>query len=555
MQPPGTFHPRTLPDVLRHHARVQPTAVAVRFEGRDTSYHALAAQADSLARYMLACGLQSGQRVAYLGFNHPSQIALLFALAQLGAILVPLNYRLAAAEWDGIVSDCTPCWVFSDAHWAQAAKDLALRAGITHSLIDHHGASTASPAVAGPAFADPAVSPQDPALLVYTSGTTGRPKGALHTRANLLANMALAQSSIGIAATDIVATMLPLFHVGGLCIQTLPAMYAGATVILHARFDATAALECFAQDRPTLTLQVPATMRALLEHPQWQGTDLSSLRAVWAGSSVLPAHLVQAFQVRGLAVCNVYGSTETGPFSIALGAAHAQSHAGSCGWPAQTNELQVQVKLQAQHDPSGSPAHDGVGELHIRAPNVAQCYWPNQPLVDAQGYFHTGDLARCAPDGSYTVVGRAKDMLISGGENIYPAEIENLLAAHPHIAECAVIGLPDQQWGEKVVACVVLRVPSKPSAPCTPGDSSAHHAVWAADLSAYLAGKIARYKLPRDWVLLPELPKTATGKVQKNLLLNMVPGGSGKDNEDAQGLPLASKHYTINSCSRNILKG
>jgi fatty-acyl-CoA synthase len=359
---------------------------------------------------------------------------------------------------------------------------------------------------------------QAPALLVYTSGTTGRPKGAVHTHANLLANMALAQNSMELSATDTVATVLPLFHVGGLCIQTLPALYAGARVILHARFDAAATLNCITQDRPTLTLQVPATMRALVEHPQWLGTDMSCLRSVWAGSSVLPAHWVQAFQARGVAVCNVYGSTETGPFSIALGAANAQSHPGSCGWPAQAQGLQVQVRLAARLDASGTPAADGIGELCIRAPNVAQCYWPRQPLVDDDGYFHTGDLARCAPDGSYTVVGRAKDMLISGGENIYPAEIENLLAAHPQVAECAVIGLPDAQWGERVVACVVLR--QSGDIPAAGGSNNPHTATadWASLLSAFLAEKLARYKLPRDWVMLPELPKTATGKVQKDLL-------------------------------------
>jgi fatty-acyl-CoA synthase len=524
------FQPRNLPDVLRHHAGARPGAVALRFEGQDTSYQALAAQADGLAQHLHAMGVRAGERVAYLGFNHPKQIALLFATAQLGAILVPLNYRLAAPEWDSVVADCTPGWVLSDAHWAQAASDLALRAGLVHCLIDK-GWDQGWPAGASLDDSHPALSnrsttpsshPQAPALLVYTSGTTGRPKGAVHTQANLLANMALAQHCMELSATDTVATVLPLFHVGGLCIQTLPALFAGAKVILHARFDAAATLACIAQDRPTLTLQVPATMRALVEHPQWQNTDLSCLRAVWAGSSVLPAHGVQAFQARGLAVCNVYGSTETGPFSIALGAAHAQSHPGSCGWPAQAQGLQVQVRLAARLDASGTAAADGIGELCIRAPNVAQCYWPHQPLVDDDGYFHTGDLARCAPDGSYTVVGRAKDMLISGGENIYPAEIENLLAAHPQIAECAVIGLPDAQWGEKVVACVVLREPSSPDA--ANGSNSSHAATldWAVILSAFLADKLARYKLPRDWVLLSQLPKTATGKVQKDLLLASV---------------------------------
>ncbi len=479
-------------------------------------------------------GVRAGDRVAYLGFNHPKQIALLFATGQLGAIFVPLNYRLAAPEWDGVVADCTPHWLLSDAHWAQAASDLALRAGLAHCLIDQawnekfdpQGTTAASSAIISSTRLgsplNPACHPQAPALLVYTSGTTGRPKGAVHTQANLLANMALARRCMELSTTDTIATVLLLFHVGGLCIQTLPALYAGARVVLHARFVAAATLQCIAQDRPTLTLQVPATMRALVEHPLWQSTDLSCLRAVWAGSSVLPAHWVQAFQTRGVAVCNVYGSTETGPFSIALGAAHAHSHPGSCGWPAQTQGLQVQVRLKARLDSSGTAAPDGVGELCIRAPNVAQCYWPNQHLVDAEGYFHTGDLARCAPDGSYSVVGRATDMLISGGENIYPAEIENRLAVHPQIAKCAIIGLPDAQWGEKVVACVVLRDCGEIEASAESTASHTAIADWAQQLNTFLAEKIARYKLPRDWIVLPNLPKTATGKVQMDLLVASV---------------------------------
>jgi fatty-acyl-CoA synthase len=323
-----------------------------------------------------------------------------------------------------------------------------------------------------------------------------------------LANMALASQHLELTPADTVATVLPLFHVGGLCIQTLPALYAGARVVVHARFDAGALLASMAQDRPTLTLLVPATMRALLEHPAWPHTNLRSLRAVWAGSSILPAHLVQAFAQRGLAICNVYGSTETGPFSIALGPQHAASHSGSCGWPASAPGLQVQVRLAAV------PGHDAglvaIGELCIRAPNVAQRYWPDQPAVDSDGYFHTGDIAQRAPDGSYTVVGRVKDMLISGGENIYPAEIENLLLAHPWVRECAVIGLPDPLWGEVVAACVVAHSDAPPQAALTTG------------LEEFLASKIARYKQPRHWFVLPELPKTALGKVRKDELAALM---------------------------------
>jgi acyl-CoA synthetase (AMP-forming)/AMP-acid ligase II len=230
---------------------------------------------------------------------------------------------------------------------------------------------------------------------------------------------------------DTVLTVLPLFHVGGLCIQTLPALSVGAHVRLFARFDAAATLECIATRPPTLTLQVPATLKALTEHPQWAATDLSSLRAVWAGSSLLPPAPLAAFHGRGVPVCNVYGSTETGPFSIALPPEHAQSHAGSCGWPAPGVEVQLR-------DTSGAAVGTGgVGEICVRGPNVVRHYWPERPACDAEGFFHSGDLGQQAPDGSVTVVGRAKDMVISGGENIYPAEIENLLQLSEHAKDCA----------------------------------------------------------------------------------------------------------------------
>jgi fatty-acyl-CoA synthase len=307
--------------------------------------------------------------------------------------------------------------------------------------------------------------------------------------------MAIAAAVQEITPSDVIATVLPLFHVGGLCIQTLPALHAGAQVILHSRFHPDATLDCFERQRPTLTLQVPATMKALVEHPRWAGTDLSSLRAVWAGSSILPAALVQAFHTRGLPVCNVYGSTETGPFSIALPPTHAFTHVGSCGWPAP----QVEARL---HE-----VRDGVGELLVRGPNVVDRYWPDLPARDAQGWFHTGDLASQASDGSFTIVGRAKDLIISGGENIHPAEIEGVLATHPAVAECAAFGLEDPDWGEAVVVAVVL----------APGQQASEQ-----ELQVHLAGRLARYKLPRRWMFLEALPKTALGKVQRQRLQQLA---------------------------------
>ncbi len=497
---PDSLHPpRTLAEVLEHQAGARPDAPAWRFEGLQWSYSGFAREVGQAAATLRhGFGVRHGDRVAWLGANHPGQLVLLFALARIGAVLVPLNFRLAAAEWDAVLADCSPVCVVHDAAWQEAAVALAARCGVPARSV-----SALVPGAAPAPGDQPALAPDqtqvpgkagtaaDPVLLVYTSGTTGLPKGAVHTQANLLANLAAACAAQQMGPADVVATVLPMFHVGGLCIQTLPALYAGASVILHPRFEPEATLACFAQDRPSLTLLVPAVMQALTGHPGWALADLSGLRAVWAGSSTLPQSLVDAFHARGVPVCNVYGATETGPFSIALTARHAFSHAGSCGWPAQG----VEVRLEG--------ARDGVGELLLRAPNVAQRYWPAAPAVDAEGWFHSGDLGRQAADGSWTIVGRLKDMIISGGENIYPAEIDNLLAEHPCVAECAVIGMPDDKWGEVVVAALVARAGMEATAD---------------DVLHFLAGRIARYKLPRRVVWLDALPKTALGKVQKPLL-------------------------------------
>ncbi|MEO7390831.1 MAG: AMP-binding protein [Ramlibacter sp.] len=479
-----------LADMVAAHAVARPGSVALSFEGRDLTYGELAGACERLAsRLWHGWGVRQGDRVAWLGGNHTGQLELLFALARIGAILLPLNFRLAPSEWDALMADCGPAHLVYDAGWAGPAQQLAAR----HHAIPHAVDELEEPGdwERAPAAGEPS----SPVLLVYTSGTTRRAKAAVHTQANLLANMAIASAVQEMTPQDVVATLLPLFHVGGLCIQTLPALYSGARVILHPRFAADAALDCFVRDRPTLTLLVPATMKALLDHPGWPGADLSSLRAVWAGSSLLPAPLVKAFHARGLPVCNVYGATETGPFSIALPPRHAVSRAGSCGWPAPG----VEVRLLNPKD--------SVGELLVRGPNVVARYWPDQPACDAHGWFHTGDLASMAPDGSFTVAGRAKDVIISGGENIHPAEIESVLVEHPGVAECAAFGVPDEEWGEVVAVAIVPRA----------GDT-----VSEAELRLHLAGRLARYKLPRRWVWTDALPKTALGKVQRHALVHLV---------------------------------
>lgn len=479
----------TLPEVLAAQAAARPGAPALHFEGEVLCHADLDRGARALAsRLWHEWGVRPGDRVAWLGLNHPAQLLLLFALARIGAVLLPLNVRLAAPEWEALLAECTPSHLVHDDAFAAAAQALAAARGLrARDLASLRGASGGQ--------APDHAAPDAPVLLVFTSGTTSQPKAAVHTQANLLANMRIAAATQRIAPDDVVLTVLPLFHVGGLCIQSLPALYGGARLVLLARFTPEATFEAIDRHRPTLTLQVPATMKALTEHPQWAGADLRCLRAVWAGSSLLPAPLVQAFHARGLPVCNVYGSTETGPFSIALPPEHAFDHVGSCGWPAPG----VEVRL--------AEVQRGTGELWVRAANVVQRYWPDVPARDADGWFHTGDLATQAADGSYTIVGRSKDLIISGGENIHPAEIEGPLAEHPSVLECAAFGVPDPQWGEAVAVALVLR----------PGAQASDE-----ELRAHLAARVARYKLPRHCVRLEALPKTALGKVQRQALVALL---------------------------------
>lgn len=448
-------------------------------------------------------GVGNGDRVAWLGLNHELQLVTLIACARLGAIFMPLNYRLAAAELRQVLDDAQPALLVHDADHAGMAQQLRTDREVLRTVQQLRLIDTAS----SRDLSLPEGHADAPVLLVYTSGTTGTPKGALHTQAGLLANAWASDFAHGFCPTDHVLSTLPLFHVGGLCIQTLPALLAGVTVTLHHRFEPALWLQAVAQDQPTLSLLVPATLRAVIEHPDWSGTSVASLRGVMAGSSTIPLPYLQAFHDRGIPVGQIYGTTETGPVSIVLPLDQAVSRGGTTGWP----HPQAQVELR---DEQGRAVEAGqTGQVCVCAPNVMRGYWRSQRVEAypfdsglADGWFSTGDLAVQAPDGCITIVGRSKDMIISGGENIYPAEIENLLVTLDGVAECAVVGLDEKRWGEVPVAAVVRKADAK------------GQALTEADVLAHLQRQIARFKLPRRVVFVAELPKSALGKVQKPAL-------------------------------------
>jgi len=442
--------------------------------GGDIDRHAVERAADAELALLQRLGVTAGDSIGWLAYNSVRTLAVLLACRRLGARWVPLNWRLAPAELATIAEHANLQHLLHDDAHAALVAQLMQRVQLPQPRAEGH-------------------LPGD-VMLVYTSGTTGEPKGAIHTAAGMSANITAAIACQDLGPGTRCLAVLPMFHVGGLCIQVLPTLAAGGVVRLHARFDPGAWLTDVALWRPTTSLLVPAAMRAIVEHPGWASADLSSLAFVNSGSQVVPVALIEAFHARGIPVTQVYGSTETGPVSIVLRPEEAMAHVGCVGRPA----LHVTVQLAAD------------GEILLKAPNLLRAYHRSTvPAFDAEGWFHTGDLACRHPNGLYEVTGRSKELIISGGENIHPAEIENLLAAHPAIAECCVIGLPDARWGEVPVLVVV------PRAGCTVDEAA---------LQALFDRGLARYKQPRRIVVADALPKTALGKVQRVALLAQVAG-------------------------------
>jgi len=484
----------TLADLVELQAAAAPDQAAIEHPGGLLTYAALARRVAAAAQGLAGIGVVHGDRVAVLAYNHPDTLVLLLACARLGAMLMPLNWRLAAAELAWIVGDASPRAIFADAAHIAALPHIAALAG-ARPLED---LPLEGLALEGPALGrSPRAGHDQPLLLIYTSGTTGRPKGAVLTGQALMANAAMSRHMHAMSAADRVLTVLPLFHVGGLNIQTTPALLAGATVILHPRFDAGATLAAIAADRPTLTVLVPSTLAALVAHPGWPGADLSSLRAVTTGSTLVPPSLTRPFLARAVPVLQVYGATETGP--IAIYTALGTEAPDSTGRPGPLCEAQV-VDEQGREQ---APGRDG--EILLRGPNLFAGYW-NNPAATAQalrgGWFHTGDIGCCA-DGLWRIHDRMSNLIVSGGENIYPAEIERVLQEHPAVLETAVLGVPDPRWQEAPVAFVVVR----PGMACT-----------EAELILHIRAELARFKTPRDIRFVAALPRNAMGKIQHALL-------------------------------------
>jgi fatty-acyl-CoA synthase len=504
MHRPG-IEPNLAATALRR-AELNPERIALIFEGREIRFGEFGDRVRRLASLFRSAGICVGDRVGYLGMNHPALLETMFAAQALGAIFVPLNFRLTAQELTFIINDAGIHTLVVD-----DALRPVLQPAIPDLCCGHYFSSESEAAgwrhlaseraASQPLAAAVSVDQHDVAVIMYTSGTTGLPKGAMLTHGNILWNNINAMLAFGGSRDDVILTAAPLFHIGGLNVMTLGSFHTGSSVVLLRSFDPARVLADIERYRVSHMFGAPAMFLFMSQHPTFAATDLSSVRNLICGAAPVPEALIELYGARGVDFCQGYGLTETAPFSSFLTPEWAGSKLGSAGQAPIYSETRIV-------DDNNQPVAAGVrGEICLRGPNIMKGYW-NRPdataaAIDPEGWFHSGDVGYLDEDGFLFICDRLKDMVISGGENVYPAEVESALYKHESIAEVAVIGLPDDKWGEAVTAVVALHQ---------------GHQLTLEELRAFAQPLLARYKLPLRLHVVDTLPRNPAGKVLKFVL-------------------------------------
>lgn len=497
---------------------LHPEKPAIIFEGTTITYSALYGRLNAVATWLQSIGIEKGDRVAVMLDNCPEFIELYLACSRLGAIFVPINFRLAAKEVEYTLRNCRPrVFVFGE-EFTRALAELNFQdylppmltavvanGGIRQGSLDYHktvdrfiGEEPFLTASTGPS------SPEEAQVIMYTSGTTGEPKGAVLSHRKTFFNCLNADIFFKLSFDDIMLIILPLFHSGGLFIQASPCIYKGGTMVIHRRFDPHKTLFDIEHYKITKFLGVPTIYRALLDFPEHQRSDISSLKVCAIGGEKTTHELLVKCNEAGFPVRQIMGQTET---SILLWASEEESLArpGTVGRPVFHAEVDL-VDRQGRSVKLGE-----VGEIVVRGSIMMTEYWQDPEKTREtirNGWLYTGDLARMDEEGYFYLVDRAKDMYISGGENVYPAEVEKVLKQHPAIDDVAVVGVPDEKWGEVGHAFVIRK----------------HgHNVSCEEIIAFCDGKLARYKWPKSVSFVSSFPRTTLGKVRKHLLVSELP--------------------------------
>jgi fatty-acyl-CoA synthase len=492
-------------DWIAHFGRRTPDKLAVvdLASGRRHTYAQFDIRISRLASHLRGLGIVSSDRVAVLAMNTSDTLEVQFACGRLGAVFLPLNTRLTVPELHYIVGDASPALMIHDSELAEVALSVAKLCKVGATLLLGPDGSYEA-AIAASALLDKAelVSLDDISTIMYTSGTTGQPKGAIITHGMTFWNCVNLGGPAYISPSSVLLTVLPLFHTGGLNCYTNPVLHAGGTVEIMRAFDPGLALAVISDPSHGINVffGVPSIYQFMAQHPAFATSDFSRLVIGGVGGAPMPVPLLKVWEARGVALQQGYGMTETSPAVLTLDREDAVRKAGSSGKPV----LHTEVRIV---NPDGSDAKVGeLGELWVKGPNVTPGYW-NRPDANASsftdGWLHTGDATRIDEEGFYYIVDRWKDMYISGGENVYPAEVESVLHQLNAIAEAAIIGVPSEQWGEVGLAIIAVK----------PG-----HSLSEAEIFAHCAANLARFKCPRLIRFVDALPRNATGKIHKPTL-------------------------------------
>ena len=494
-------------DLLTHRARLTPNREALlELEtGRRFSYGELNERANRAANWLLSLGIDYGDRVSILANNSVVYLDLFYGCAKIGAIFTPLNWRLAVPELVYIVNNCTPKVLLYDADFAEMAQEMKPDLSVDR-FVDMAGYATAV-ATQSPTepTRHPEINAETPHCILYTSGTTGRPKGAVIPQRQVLWNCINTAISWGLTEHDVSPVFTPLFHAGGLFAFLTPLLYLGGRIILSKGFDTEESLRIILEEKCTVILGVPTLFQMWQNSPQYQQADFSHVHFFISGGAPCPPQLITAWrEEKGVTFRQGYGLTEVGPNCFSMTDEESVPKTGTVGKPIIHSDM-VLLDENWEEVPVGE-----TGELCIKGPHVCAGYWKNpeataNTLID--GWFHTGDMARMDEDGFFTIVGRFKDMIISGGENIYAAEVEAIFREHEAVAEAALIGKPDEKWGE--VGLMVVQL--KPSATAV-----------ASELQEFCRQRLAKYKVPKEVIFMDELPYSPYGKVEKIKLREQI---------------------------------
>jgi fatty-acyl-CoA synthase len=475
---------------LKKRSQLSPMKIAVidGETGERWNYIQLYNRSIDMAGRLSAAGITKGDRVALLSPNHIVYFELLFACEVIGAIFVPLNWRLTLEERNYILRDCGAKCVVTHDDYIEQAKGLASPV----FSFDQLAAINAVPFKRSS-------NPKLPAAIIYTGGTTGKPKGVILTNENISSNAINTIVSWGLNEGDVTLTCLPMFHTGGLNALSTPLLMAGGSVVLMQNFETKKAMDLLNMYDCTVALLVPTMYHMMIEHPRFQNEMFLSMKTFLSGGAPCPLEVYEAFYQKGKLFKEGYGLTEAGPNNFYIDPFEAYRKKGSVGKPMLFNEVKL-MKEDNQEAASGE-----VGEIYIKGPHVFLGYWSNEEetaKVKKGCWLRTGDLGRKDEDGYFYIVGRVKDLIISGGENIYPTEVEQILSQHEAVKEACVIGVPHDKWGEAVVAVVTRKRP-----------------VSDQELITFCTRRLGKYKIPKKIIFISELPKTAVGKLDKKLLV------------------------------------